>query len=176
MELNSQTVTTEPLGHLGLIAATINTLGIIDKIDARIPLNRDKGGIVSHGKRVAAMLLNGLGFINSRLYMSPMFFKDKPMATLLGEDITAEHLNDDSLGRCLDKIADYGTTQLFSELAFEIAKEQGLLKGGLHLDTTSLTLYGDYDAADEENAGPIPRLGYSKANRPDLKQAVLSLT
>lgn len=85
VELNSKTIRTKTLGHLGLIAATINKLGLIEKIDNRLPLRADKGGIVSHGKRTAAMILNGLGFINSRLYMSPIFFHDKPVATLLGK-------------------------------------------------------------------------------------------
>lgn len=175
MELSSKNVRTKQLGHLGLVAATIHDLGLIEKIDARIALDKSKGGIISHGKRVAAMVLNGLGFINSRLYMSQMFFHDKPISAMLGEEVLVEHLNDDCLGRCLDEISEYGTTKLFSEIAFEIAKEQGLLSGSLHLDTTSLTLYGEYEGASEEDTGPMPCLGYSKDNRPDLKQVVLSM-
>ena len=175
MELSSKNVCTKQLGHLGLVAATIIDLGLIEKIDARIALDKSKGGIISHGKRVAAMVLNGLGFINSRLYMSQMFFHDKPISAMLGEEVLIEHLNDDCLGRCLDKIAEYGTTKLFSEIAFEVAKEQGLLSKSLHLDTTSLTLYGEYEDASEEDMGPVPCLGYSKDNRPDLKQVVLSM-
>ena len=40
-------------------------------------------------------------------------------------------------------------TQLFSELAFEIANEKGLLGKRLHLDSTSFVLYGDYDDCSE---------------------------
>ena len=175
MELSSRNVCTKQLGHLGLVAATIKDLGLIEKIDTRIELDKSKGGIISHGKRVAAMVLNGLGFINSRLYMSQMFFHDKPISAMLGEEVFVEHLNDDCLGRCLDEISKYGTTKLFSEIAFEIAKEQGLLSRSLHLDTTSLTLYGEYEDASEGDTEPIPCLGYSKDNRPDLKQVVLSM-
>lgn len=175
VELSSKNVRSKQLGHLGLVAATIKDLGLIEKIDARITLNRSKGGIVSYGKRVAAMVLNGLGFINSRLYMSQMFFHDKPISAMLGDEISAEHLNDDCLGRCLDAISEYGTTKLFSEVAFEIAKEQGLLSRSLNLDTTSLTLYGEYEQASPDKTGPAPSLGYSKDHRPDLKQVVLSM-
>jgi len=35
MELTSETLRTKPLGHLGLVEATIKNLGIIDKIDTR---------------------------------------------------------------------------------------------------------------------------------------------
>jgi len=175
MTLNRDTVSSEQLGHLGLVAATIRELGIIEKIDARLDLNERKGGLVSHGRRVAAMVLNGLGFMNSRLSMTPHFFQDKPVAQLLGAEVVAENLNDDCLGRCLDKIADYGVTKLYSELAFEIAREKGLLGQRLHLDSTSFVLYGRYDVESSDDA-PLPTYGYSKANRPDLKQVMLSLT
>ena len=63
MSLNCDTVSSEQLGHLGLVAATIRELGIIEKIDARLDLNERKGGLVTYGRRVAAMMLNGLGFM-----------------------------------------------------------------------------------------------------------------
>ena len=53
------------------------------------------------------------------------FFSRQALAQLLGDEIYAEHLNDD----CLDKIADYGVTKLYSEIAFEVAQEQGVLIG-----------------------------------------------
>jgi len=173
MNLTSETVISEQLGHLGLIASVINELGIVEKIDRRLPVNHAKGAIVNHGRRVAAMLLNGLGFMNSRLYLTTHFYQDKPVANLLGEEITAEQLNDDCLGRCLDEIAKYGVTQLFSELAFEIASDKELLGQSLHLDTTSFELYGRYE---DVSGTPMPTYGHSKANRPDLKQVILSLT
>lgn len=175
MALNRDTVSSEQLGHLGLVAAMIRELGIIERIDARLELNERKGGIVSYGRRAAAMILNGLGFMNSRLSMTIHFFQDKPVAQLLGADIAVEHLNDDCLGRCLDKIAAYGTTKLYSEIAFEIAREKGILGQRMHLDTTSFVLYGRYDVETPDGA-PEATHGYSKANRPDLKQVMLSLT
>ncbi|HAU1190305.1 TPA: IS1634 family transposase, partial [Legionella pneumophila] len=133
------------------------------------------GGLVSYGRRVAAMIINGLGFMNSRLYMTPHFFQDKPVAQLLGAELEAEHLNDDSLGRCLDKITEYGVTRLYSELAFEIAREKNLLSQRLHLDSTSFVLYGRYDDEERPEGIAHPDYGYSKANRADLKQVMLSL-
>jgi transposase len=175
MSLNGDNVSSEQLGHLGLVAATIRELGIIERIDARLDLNERKGGIVSHGRRVAAMMLNGLGFMNSRLSMTTHFFQDKPVAQLLGAEVSAEHLNDDCLGRCLDKIAAYGVTKLYSEIAFEVARENDILGQRMHLDTTSFVLHGRYDVESAGDA-PQPAYGYSKAKRSDLKQVMLSLT
>lgn len=143
--LSRETVISEQLGHFGLVAATIHELGLIERIDSRLALDEKKGGLVSHGCRVAAMILNGLGFMNSRLYMTSHFFKDKPVAQLLGAEVEASQLNDDCLGRCLDKIAAYVVTKLYSELAFEIVTEKNLLGQRMHLDSTSFVLYGRYE-------------------------------
>jgi transposase len=50
------------------------------------------------------MILNGLGFVNQRLYLVSKFFEDKPVGRLIAEGIEAEHLNDDRLGRALDSM------------------------------------------------------------------------
>lgn len=88
MSFSSDNVCSEQLGHLGLIAGVINELGLIERIDKRLPLNERKGGIVSYGRRAAAMILNGLGFMNSRLCMTSHFFQDKPVAQMLGDEMS----------------------------------------------------------------------------------------
>ena len=49
------------------------------------------------------------------------------------------------MGRCLDKIHEYGTTKLFAELALPIALEFGIELNKANFDTTSISLYGKYD-------------------------------
>ncbi len=159
----------EPIGHLGLIAATMQDMGIMEKIDDQLGVIN--GGI-RLGQRVGAMVLNGLGFINTALYMTPRFFYDKPVSLLLGDNVTAKQLNDDSLGRCLDKIAEYGPTRWYSEIALDVVQKAGLLSRAAHIDSTTLSLYGDYRQSDIE-VSPKPLLGYSKDHRPDLKQVTL---
>jgi hypothetical protein len=41
------------------------------------------------------MVLKGLGFANRSLYLTPLFFRDKPVERLIGEGIEAEHLHDE---------------------------------------------------------------------------------
>ena len=62
--------------------------------------------------------------MNTRLYMFPEFLDNKPVDRLLGDGLIAEDFNDDALGRALDAIHEYGTNQLFSEIACPIAIEQ----------------------------------------------------
>lgn len=159
------------LDHHGLVAATCHELGIANKINARLG-SPAPDRIVQTGEAVVAMILNGLGFTQHRLYLTPQFFQDKPVSWLLGADIEAHHLNDDALGKALDEIVAYDPTQLFAEVAFEVADEQGLLGHRGHLDSTSFYLHGAYEGEDQAIE---VKHGYSKDHRPDLKQVMLSM-
>jgi len=48
---------THHLGHLGLVAAKIDSLDLIGLIDRRLPVSEIHGAKVTHGERVAAMIL-----------------------------------------------------------------------------------------------------------------------
>lgn len=170
------------LGHLGLVADKIDSLKIIDLIDTRLPVSEAHGAKVSHGERVAAMIMNGLGFIDSRLYLFPEFLSDKPIDRLFNRHVEAEWFNDDASGRCLDAISAYGTTKLFTELSLTIGQERGLLGKSTHIDTTTLSLFGDFEQSilsesieNDNNNTPLPKQGYAKSGRHDLKQMVLLL-
>lgn len=54
----------------------------MDEIDKLIPL-QDKAK-TTIGQRVAAMILNGQGFVDDRLYLLPKFLENKPVSRLLG--------------------------------------------------------------------------------------------
>ena len=74
-------VTVERLDHLGIIAGVIKDLGIIEMIDARI--QPDDQEDITTGEAVAGMILNGLGFSDRPLSLTPQFFANKPVALLL---------------------------------------------------------------------------------------------
>lgn len=171
-----EALSTQKIHHLGLVMDVIDQLGITEYIDKELPLDAAKGAIVSMGQRVAAMITNGLGFVASPLYMYPEFLEDKAVSRLFGKDITAEHFNDDSLGRCLDAIHNYGVDKLFAGLAYRVALNADLCGKSVHLDTTSLSLYGQYDQAEQgAQVAALPKHGYSKDHRPDLKQMIVTL-
>lgn len=62
------------LGHLGIVADAFDTLGIAAVIDRAIPKTRQHH--LTHGEVVKAMVLNGPGFVERRLYLYPEFFSD----------------------------------------------------------------------------------------------------
>ena len=169
------------LEHLGLVMSTIKKLGLLEKIDERLPLDANKGAKITMGERTASMILNGTGFVDDRLYMFPEFLANTPVDRFFRPGVEACHFNDDALGRCLDAIYEYGVSKLFSELAFEIGTEFKLLGKTARFDTTSLIVYGlyqgdttDNSVGEEVDAFHITH-GYSKDGRGDLKQMILTL-
>src|SRR5438034_2248672 len=165
-------VRVERLDHLGLIASTIKDLGLIDMIDAR--LAPDEQEVLTPGEAVAGMILNGLGFANKPLTLTPQFFANKPLDLLFRQGVRAEMFNRFKLGRTLDELHTYGCDLLFSELALTVCAQESIEQRFHHLDTTSFSLSGDYVPESDEHAIRITH-GYSKDHRPDLKQAVLEL-
>ncbi|MHB1949463.1 MAG: IS1634 family transposase [Gammaproteobacteria bacterium] len=178
MEIAGEEIQTLSMDHHGLVSAVCKDLGIAEKINSRIG-KTDERRVVSTGKAVVAMILNGLGFTNRRLYLAHQFFATKPTEILLDESIKASDITDYTLGHALDEIAEYGSSKLFGEIAFEVAIENNLLGDLAHIDTTSISVDGDYKSKMQNNEGEPSTIkitcGHSKDYRPDLKQLVLSL-
>jgi transposase len=167
-----EAVRVERLDHLGLIAAVINDLGLVSLIDAR--LKPDDQEAITPGEAVKGMILNGLGFANRPLSLSPQFFANKPLDLLFRPDVTAEMFNRFKLGRTLDEVNTYGSDLLFSEIALVVCQQEAIDQRFNHLDTTSFSLTGDYVPESDQQAITITH-GYSQDHRPDLKQAVVEL-
>jgi transposase len=172
LEITEEEIQTANMDHHGLVAALCKDLKIAKRIDERLEFDSQRK--VSPGQAVVAMILNGLGFTNRRLYLTHQFFGSKPIGRLLGSDLCAEDLTDYTLGHALDDISAYGASKLFAEVAFAIALENDLLDLTNHLDMTRFSVHGSYEIEDDPQVIEITH-GYSKDHRPDLKQAVLSL-
>jgi transposase len=162
----------ERLDHLGVITSVIKDLGLINMINAR--LVPDEQEVITPGEAMAGMILNGLGFANRPLPLTPQFFAHKPLDLLFCEGICAEMFNRFKLGRTLDEADASGCDLWFQELALPVCAQEGIDLRFNHLDTTSFSLSGAYVPESDEPAITITH-GYSRDHRPDLKQAVLAL-
>jgi transposase len=163
------------LDHLGLVAGMFDELGVGDVLDRATQQNPEQR-MVTVGNAVKAMVLNGLGFVNQQLYLVPMFFQNKPTHRLITPGIEANHLNDDTLGRALDRLYAYGVTELYSLVATTAAQRLGLTPTFAHLDSTSFHVDGRYNSAEEPDEYVIHVThGYSRDHRPDLNQVMLDL-
>jgi transposase len=186
----------ENLDHLGLIAGLVDEIGIVQKINELV--GSQPGERVSPGLVVKAMIINGLGIVSAPLYLFSKFFEGKAIEHLLGTGIQASHLNDDRLGRVLDKLYLAGVTEIFTTIALSAAQKFEINTDTSHLDSSSFHLHGKYEqelpsisfcstemdgnqldnASLERQTSPTPikiTYGYSRDHRPDLKQFILDL-
>ena len=133
------------------------------------------------------------GFVSRPLYLFPQFFQDKATEHLLGLGILPEHLNDDKIGRVMDKLYVKGLTNIFLLIALTAVKKYNISTNYSHLDATSFSLQGKYEpnwpeisvvregksselSESETLSQPIKiTYGYSRDKRPDLKQFMLDL-
>jgi transposase len=156
VEIAGEDIKTYAMDHHGLVAGICKDIGLAEKIDKQIG-KKDPGRIVSTGMATVAMILNGLGFTNRRLYLTPQFFESKPVERLLKENISSRQLDDNALGKALDEIYAYGASRLFGEIAFEIALENNLLGELAHLDSTSLSVEGKYENGKRKRKRKVTR-------------------
>ena len=114
----------ENLDHLGIVAGLIDEIGIVELLDEKLGIApREK---ISTGLVVKAMLLNGLGFVSAPLYLFERFFQGKAIKHLLGEGIEAGYLNDDRLGKALDKLYETGLSDIFVAISLKTMEKFGI--------------------------------------------------
>jgi transposase len=181
MSATPHEIQVQDIDHLGIVAGIVDEIGLVEQVNAL--LGTHPQAVVSLGQVLKAMILNGLGFLSAPLYLFSQFFEGKAIEHLFGAGVEAHHLNDDRLGRALDRFYDYGVTKLFTTLALRAAEQFGVECDRVHLDSSSMAVEGEY-VKDEtplsEVAGapaqPCPieiTHGYSRDRRPDLKQFLI---
>jgi len=162
----------ERLDHLGIVSGVIKDLKIIELIDEKLGIHKDES--ISAGETVAGMIINGLGFSNKPMSLTPLFFEHIPLELLFREGVKADDFNRFKLGRVLDRCHGYGTELLFSEIALNVCQKEKVDTKFNSLDTTTFTLTGNYLGEADDDTVEI-KLGYSKDHRPDLKQVMLEM-
>ena len=90
-------------------------------------------------------------------------------------------LNDDRIGRCLDRLFDADIPTLTLAVVVHAVREFSVNLDELHNDSTTITFHGDYERADQERTlrgrlQPAITWGHNKDHRPDLKQLLYILT
>jgi transposase len=155
--------------HLPIIKAYAEQLGLVSLINHYVPTEME----VDAGTIVLGLVLDTLSG-RSPLYRLEEFFAHQDTELLLGKAVPAPAFNDDTVGRVLDRLYNLGTMKLFTACAVRAAARFGLAHRYVHFDTTSRSVWGDYEFAEEQDVPFRVTYGYSKDQRPDLKQFVLS--
>ena len=194
VKLKPQEIEIQNIDHLGIVAGIIDSIGIVEIINELIGV--EKGEKVSAGQVVKAMIINGLGFVSKPLYMFPEYFETIACEHLIGAGIKPEYLNDDKLGRVMDKMFRKGLGTIFFIIALKAAKKFGVSLSTSHLDSSSMHVHGEYNTSlpevifESQKVGDNQELeelavkspkeitityGYSRDHRPDLKQFIIEM-
>ena len=194
VKLKPQEIEIQNIDHLGIVAGIIDSIGIVEIINELIGIEKDEK--VNAGQVVKAMIINGLGFVSKPLYMFPKYFETIACEHLIGAGVKPEYLNDDKLGRVMDKLFIKGLDTLFFIIALKAAQKFGVSLSTSHLDSSSIHVHGQYNTSLpevifenqkvgnnqelEELAVKSPKeititYGYSRDHRPDLKQFIIEM-
>ncbi|NET03374.1 MAG: DUF4277 domain-containing protein [Symploca sp. SIO2B6] len=120
MSANLREIQIENLDHLELVAGIVDEIGLVETINSKVGI--EAVAIVNAGLVVKAIILNGLGFLSRPLYLFPQFLQVKATDHLLVKSIKTEHLNDDKIGRVMDKLYEFGLTNIFLSIVLKTIK------------------------------------------------------
>ena len=185
MKKPSEAINIVNLDHLGIVAGIIDEMELVEEVNKKVGIRVKE--TVSPGQVMKAMILNGLGFLSAPIYLFDTFFVGKATEHLIGKGITAEQLNDDGIGRALDKYYQAGTTKLFTAIALKAVIKFQVEMKSVHLDSSSISVEGAYkncqeksqevEAESEDTESSMKTIkivhGYSRDKRPDLKQFII---
>jgi len=166
-KLVPENLTFSEVGHLPIVKDFAKKIKLVETLNAMV----DSEMQLSPGIAVMAMVLDTLSG-RTPLYRLEEFFQEKDTELILGHAVKPELFCDYNVGRMLDKLFDAGTQRLFSQIAQNAMGVFDVDRRRLHFDTTSISVFGDYDFIDP----PLKiTYGHSKDKRPDLKQFLISM-
>ena len=168
----------EHLGALPIVDAFLDRVGLQALLERHLPAGDTR--VALGAATVIGVIVRNLCVAREPLY-GLAEWADRHDPGLLGlAEGEAVALNDDRAGRALDQLFDADRGSLLCELMLGVISEFKVDCSQLHNDSTSISLHGDYTAADGRARAGKPTvcaaLGHSKDHRPELKQFVLELT
>ncbi|MGH2675968.1 MAG: IS1634 family transposase [Actinomycetota bacterium] len=168
----------EALGPLPVVNHFLARIGLAGRLDRHLP---------SDDRRLRLAPATVIGVVVRNLVVGhlPLYALGEWAApyqpALLGLSAgDAEALNDDRVGRTLDRLFDADRATLVTEVVLGVIRDFGLDVSQLHNDSTTVTFSGTYKAATGRARGgqatPAITYGHNKDHRPDLKQLLWVLT
>lgn len=164
ININIDTIKT--IGSLYLLGPFLRALGVRDIVDRIVPMERNIEGGLTHGQVIEQLVLNRLNDPCPLLHIKE-WAEARGILELYG--IPPDKLNDDRVGRALDAIAPY-ENDIEEAIVLGVLSRFGKIDTDQILwDLTSFYFEGDYDESE------LIRLGYSRDQKKDKKQAVVEL-
>ncbi len=164
------------VGGLPLVNAILDRL----KVDCLLERALPSGGRVSPARALGVLLRNIVLNDRQPIYTHAEWAARAEPGLIGLTDGQGACLNDDRVGRALDRLFDADRAALLTEIVLRTIREFQVELDQLHNDSTTLTLTGEYRDAQGRQVRGQPTLvvtyGHNKDHRPDLKQLLFVLT
>jgi transposase len=174
-----QTLNSRRIAALPILEHFLDRLRLRDFLSDHLPLEDRRSRVPT--ATALLVLLKNLLISREPLYgLGEWAARHEP--DLLGLTVDQwSALNDDRVGRSLDRLFDADIPALTLSVAAHAVRDFDVSLDELHNDSTTVTFHGDYESAERERTlrGRL-RLavtwGHNKDHRPDLKQLLYILT
>jgi transposase len=176
---NDFTLSSYTIGALPLVNRILERMRLEEFIDGYLKPRGRKPAIPY--SKVLLLLLRNLLISREPLYgVGEWAARQAP--DLLGiQKKQIKHMNDDRVGRSLDRLFDADHVSLLLSVTRHVIGEFHVDLDQLHNDSTTITFFGKYENAfkGKKKRGKLTRAilhGHNKDHRPDLKQLLFILT
>jgi transposase len=177
--VHGKTILRHSIGALPIINRLLKRMRLQEFLQRHLPPEDDRTKVDT--PRVVLLLLRNLLVSREPLYGVAEWARNfgPELFDLWHEDL--EHLNDDRVGRCTERVFMTLMTGLIMDVVTHVVQEFDVGLDELHNDSTTVSFFGNYPDADSEQlfAGqtvPAITWGHNKDHRPDLKQLLYILT
>src|SRR5450759_1815083 len=172
------TLSSEHLGALPVINFFLARMGVAEHLATYLPA--DDARLRLTPAAVIALVVRNIVAGHRPVYALGEWATPYDPAVLGLRPGDAEALNDDRVGRMLDRLFDADRASLITATVLGVIRDFGVDVSQLHNDSTTVTVTGNYPAADGRARGgtatPAIRHGHDKDYHPDLKQLLFILT
>jgi Domain of unknown function (DUF4277) len=134
-----------------MVQASADKIGLVEAIHQWVPTEM----AIDPGTMGLGLILDTLSGRSPR-YRLEEFFTHQDTALLLGKAVPPEAFQDDTVGRGLERLYATGTMKVFTACAVRADRVCGFDKRSIHVETTSITVDGDYRPPAEAKEQAVP--------------------
>lgn len=172
------TLVSETVGALPIVNWFLSRMGVGERMDRFVP--QDDARLRLAPAAVIGVVLRNIIVRHRPVYAIGEWAEPFNAGVLGLAPGDAAALNDDRVGRMLDRLFDADRASFITETVLGVVREFEVQIAQLHNDSTTITLTGsDYPGGGEERGGQAvakPAHGHNKDFRPDLRQLLFVLT
>ena len=169
----------ESIGALPIVRHFMDRIGLDELLELHVPPK-------SLGRQPKILPAKALSIMISNVILSrePLYGVTEwacafPPELFDSDPSTAPCLNDDRIGRALERLYELEPSSLMTAVVTKVVREFDVDLEQIHNDSTTVTFSGAYagqEDREDRKRPPLITFGHNKDHRPDLKQLVYSLT